>query len=101
MELKAGSRWKSAPCATEVVIVRPPNGAVVLECGGVPMAAAGQEVAAAALAADHANGTLIGKRYFDAESGLEVLAAKAGQGSLSVDGRPMPIKEAKALPSSD
>ena len=37
MELKAGSRWRSAVCDTEVVVVRAPSGAASLECGGQPM----------------------------------------------------------------
>ena len=101
MELKPGSRWKSAPCNTEVVVVRPPKGEVVLECGGHPMMPAPGEASDADLSPDFSEGTLIGKRYFDEESGLEVLGAKGGAGSLSASGRPMRVKEAKALPSSD
>lgn len=101
MELKPGSRWKSAPCSTEVVVVRAPKGAVVLECGGHPMQSGPVEASEAALSPDFSGGTLIGKRYFDTESGLEVLGAKGGAGSLSANGRPMQVKEAKALPSSD
>ncbi|WP_016694149.1 hypothetical protein [Rhodococcus rhodochrous] len=43
----------------------------------------------------------MGKRYEDAETGLEVLCVKAGAGSLSIAGRPLSFKEAKTLPSSD
>src|SRR5437870_4779176 len=44
MNLKPGSRWKSAVCATEVVVVRPPSGDVSLECGRAPMLAAAAEL---------------------------------------------------------
>ena len=46
-------------------------------------------------------GTLVGKRYADEDSGLEVLCAKPGPGALAVDGREVPVKGAKPLPSSD
>ncbi|WP_223262759.1 hypothetical protein [Sphingobium sp. SCG-1] len=65
------------------------------------MVPAGETLTTAELLPAHSGGTMTGKRYFDEESALEVLVTKAGQGSLSADGRPMPVKEAKALPSSD
>jgi hypothetical protein len=49
----------------------------------------------------HSRTTLIGKRFRDETSGLEVLCTKAGVGSLSIGGVPVPMKEAKPLPSSD
>ena len=101
MELKPGSRWKSIVCSGEVVVVRPPRGVVTLECGGRAMIPVGETGEAADITGGHDRGTMIGKRYTDAESGLEVLSAKAGPGSLSADGRPMPAKESQALPSSD
>jgi hypothetical protein len=102
MQLKPGSRWKSAVCTTEAVVVRTPSAPVTLECGGQPMLAMTAERAAGLTpAADHAEGSLLGKRYFDEETGLEALCSKAGPGSLSVDGRPLRPKEAKKLPSSD
>jgi hypothetical protein len=48
-----------------------------------------------------AAGSLIGKRFADSESGLELLVTKAGEGSLARDGITIPLKEAKPLPSSD
>lgn len=44
---------------------------------------------------------LLGKRYTDEESGLELLCTKAGPGTLTCAGRVMPLKDAKPLPSSD
>ncbi|MCK9541424.1 MAG: hypothetical protein M0R03_05265 [Novosphingobium sp.] len=102
MQVKPGSRWKSAVDTTEVVIVRPPKGDVSLECGGHPMVAAGDEAPAGlVLSADFSAGTSVGKRYVDEESGIELLGAKAGQSSLAVDGRPVTLKDAKPLPASD
>jgi hypothetical protein len=49
----------------------------------------------------HSSGTQMGKRFADPESGIEVLATKGGAGSLSLDGQPLALKDAKPLPSSD
>jgi hypothetical protein len=51
--------------------------------------------------AGHAGGTLRGKRYTDTTSGVEILCVKPGAGALSVDGRLLELKTAKALPASD
>lgn len=102
MDLKPGSRWKSAVCDAEVVVVRPPKAAVSLECGGYPMVAqAAPKPEGLALAAAHGGGTHAGKRFADEETGLEVLCTKAGAGSLAIGGRAIAAKEAKKLPSSD
>ena len=103
MDLKPGSRWKSVVCTAEAVVVRAPSGPVTLACGGEPMLAwsAEHSAAANAVAADHGAGSLLGKRYGDAETGLEVLCAKPGAGALSVDGRLLVVKDAKKLPASD
>jgi hypothetical protein len=102
MELKPGSRWRSAVCDAEIVIVRPPKAGASLECGGHPMVAlSAQRPAGLSMSPDYAGGIQAGKRYADEETGLEVLCSKAGAGSLSVDGRAIAAKEAKKLPSSD
>jgi len=102
MELRPGSRWRSSVCSAEVVVVRSPKVAAVLECGGHPMTAHGAERPGnLEPAPDRRLGVQVGKRYSDDETGLEALCNKAGEGSLSIDGRPLKIKEAKPLPSSD
>lgn len=102
MNLKPGSRWKSAVCDTEVVVVRPPKGDAVLECGGQPVNPLGEEVPAGlALSPDFSDGTQAGKRFVDAKTSLEVLCTKAGAGSLSIEGRKIGAVDAKKLPSSD
>ena len=66
MELKAGSRWRSAVCDTEVVVVRAPSGAASLECGGQPMVPHDAEKPAGAqLDPAHSEGTQMGKRFAD------------------------------------
>ena len=100
MDLKPGSRWKSAVSDVEVVVVRPPSAAGVLACGGatmIPHAAAKPDTAAAT----PAGASQAGKRYHDAETGLEALCSKGGAGELAFDGRPLAVKDAKKLPASD
>jgi hypothetical protein len=102
MEIKPGSRWKSAVCDGQFVVVRPPSAEGELQCGGVAvLPVADPATPSGDVHPDHAGGTLIGKRYTDETSSIEVLGAKAGKGSLSFDGRPLNLKEAKPLPASD
>ena len=44
---------------------------------------------------------LLGKRYTDDESGVEVLCTKPGAGPLVFAGRELEVKSATALPASD
>jgi hypothetical protein len=102
MEIKPGSRWKSAVCDAQMVVVRPPKVAGQLQCGGVAVLDLSDTATPNGdVHPDHAGGVLIGKRYTDADSGIEVLGAKAGKGSLAFDGRPLQLKDAKPLPASD
>jgi hypothetical protein len=102
MKIIAGSRWKSAVCTSEVVVVKLPREAGELTCGGPAMLAMNAErPAGAAPAAGQGGGTLLGKHYVDEASGLELLCTKAGAGSLGFGGRPLMIRAAKLLPSSD
>jgi len=102
MKLTPGSRWKSAVCDTEAVIVRPPREAGALECGGAPMVSI-KDVPAAGIEPDMAlmGGSLLGKRYADDAHGIEVLCTKPGRGTLTFAGAPLTTREAKKLPSSD
>lgn len=95
--MKPGTRLKSAVCGTEVMVIRAGVGTV--ECGGSAMSEEKQE--AGEPAAEHAEGTLIGKRYVDADNSFELLCVKPGKGSLSVDGIALAIKDSKPLPASD
>ena len=101
-QLKPGSRWRSAVCTTEVVVVKAPGDPVSLECGGHPMVPIDAEPPGG-LAVDpaFAEGTKMGKRFADPESGIELLATKGGDGTLAVDGVVVAPKDAKPLPSSD
>jgi hypothetical protein len=102
MTPKAGTRLKSAVSETEVIVVRPPTTDVDLRCGGVAMVELGADAPAGATMDDaHRAGTLLGKRYVDEASGIELLCTKAGECSLSIGDTPLHLKEAKPLPSSD
>ena len=97
--MKPGSRLKSSVCDAEVIVVRAPADLVV-ECGGQPMAA-DRPAEQGAIDPAHATGVMTGKRYVDEAGTVELLAVKAGKGSLSIGGKALVLKEAKPLPSSD
>ena len=96
--MKPGTKLKSAVCDTEVMVIR--AGAVVAECGGLPMVET-RPAERGPLNPAFAQGTKIGKRYVDAAGTCELLCVKAGQGALAIGGVALLIKEAKPLPSSD
>ena len=101
MDLKPGTRLRSQTCSAEVIVVRPPARDVDLRCGGAPLVPVDGAVEPHPLDAAQAAGTLLGKRYADPDSGLELLCTKGGEGSLSLNGATLPQKDAKPLPSSD
>ncbi|HMG41348.1 MAG TPA: hypothetical protein VK611_08460 [Acidimicrobiales bacterium] len=102
MELKPGTRLRSAACSTEIVVVKAPEGDVDLRCGGLSMLPLPDEGAPSGEPTPPFDeGTLVGKRYVSVDDSLEALCSKAGAGSLSVGGAALLIKGAKPLPSSD
>jgi hypothetical protein len=102
MQLRVGSRWRSAVDDTQVVVVRAPQGEVSLTCGGHPLIPADSEpTPGLTITEGHAGGTALGKRYADPQTGLELLCVKAGTGTLALNGAELPLKSAKPLPASD
>jgi hypothetical protein len=102
MKLRPGQKLHSAVCDAQVVVVKAPAAEVDLGCGGAPLLDDGEQAdGTAALDASLGEGPLLGKRYADDEVGLELLCTRPGTGALTVDGRPLLIKGAKPLPSSD
>ncbi|MDB5984964.1 MAG: hypothetical protein JWR16_17 [Nevskia sp.] len=100
--LKAGARFKSAVCDTQVMVIKAPAGEHLLSCGGSAMIAASSTPPADAKLDPNAAGeTLIGKRYVNADESVELLCTKGGKGSLALNGTPLEVKQAKQLPSSD
>lgn len=100
MDVAAGARLRSALSATEVIVVRPPSREVELTCGGAPLVPFGAE-GESGPATDLDGETLLGKRYFHEETGIELLCTRPGKGRLACDGEEMALKDAKPLPSSD
>ena len=101
MQLKPGTRLQSQVCDAQLIVVRAPGDDVDLRCGGVPMVAAGTAGERLPIDPTFGEGVLMGKRYSSDTAGIELLCTKPGQGSLSLDGEPLGVKDAKALPSSD
>jgi len=89
---------KSAVCDTEVMVVRAAD--LVVECGGAPMSDE-RPAERKPINPAFAEGTKIGKRYVDAAGAIELLCVKQGQGTLSIAGVALKLKDAKPLPASD
>lgn len=102
MKLRPGQKLHSAVCEAQVIVVKAPSGEVELGCGGASLLEDGQDAeAGATLDPTIGDGALLGKRYADEDLGLELLCNRGGEGTLTVDGRPLLVKGAKPLPSSD
>lgn len=102
--MKTGQQLKSVVCSTKVIVLRKPNDdAAVLSCGGQPMIDAASDAPPSPQSEDEAllGGTVIGKRYGEAESGVQVLCVAAGDGTLAINGHPLETEAVKQLPSSD
>ncbi len=100
MQLKPGLRLESATCDTQVVVVKAPADDVDVRCGGAPLRELGSGGDRSEPAGD-GEPTLLGKRYEDAEVGVELLCTQGGAGALSIGDTPLLVKGAKPLPSSD
>ncbi len=103
MHIRAGQRFRSTVCDTAVVVVRGGDEDLALRCGDAEMVLLSDDSVAPSgtPAAGHDEGTLIGKRYWEESTGVELMCTKGGGGSLSVGGALLTLKPAKPLPSSD
>ena len=99
--LKPGARLFSAVCSTEVITVKAPADPLDITIGGAPPVLSADERTGAGALPGHAGGSLLGKRYVDESETVELLCTKGGDGVPALDGQPMQIKGAKALPASD
>jgi len=98
--MRPGDQLASTVCSTRVIVVRAEVGSsVTVSCGGKPMVPAGLTPNRPDHAAEP--GSLIGKRYVDANGTLELLCTSSGAGALTCDGVPMAVKAPKPLPASD
>ena len=101
MELKAGARLRSAVSDAELIVIRASDGDVEVTSGGLAVLDGGDDSPKKAILAGQEGSILLGKRYVDVGDTLELLCTKPGDGALAVDGRPLQLKTAKPLPSSD
>ena len=99
--VKVGSRLACPDCPTELVVTRAADTSVELACSGSALV----ELDGARPLGGHPttvdDAPQLGKRYVDDEGGIELLCTKPGTGELSCEGRPLSLKAAKPLPSSD
>src|SRR3978361_40699 len=103
MKPRVGLTLASPVDTTTVIVVRAPDTDVELTCAGVPLYDAKGGAAAPEGDADpeQMGGTQLGKRYADDDLGLELLCTKGGQGTLAVNGTPLPLRGPQPLPASD
>lgn len=98
MSLKVGSRLRTPTSTAEVIVVKAGAADGDLLCAGGTMTPDAVTVDQQG-AGD--SPVVLGKRYTDDESGIEVLCTKPGAGPLVFDGRELVVKTASALPASD
>jgi len=99
--IKPGTRLKSVVCDTEAMVIKY-SGDAGISCGGEIMVDAKVEASEKGTINEaFSAGSLVGKRYVDADDSIELLCVKPGAGSLSVGDTPLVEKSAKSLPSSD
>ncbi len=102
MILTTGQALLSATDTTTVIVVRAPADEVEVTCGGVAMLDAKTNADTPKVdASGDIVGTLLGKRYEDADARIELLCTKAGTSSLAMNGVALGLKSAKPLPASD
>ncbi|MCW2932755.1 MAG: hypothetical protein JWM19_3717 [Actinomycetia bacterium] len=103
MKPRPGQVLASTVDSTTVIVVRAPDTDIDLTCAGVAMwDPRGSDVCPAEQAdPSQLSGTLMGKRYADERSGLELLCTKPGKGTIAVSGVPLPLVGPKLLPASD
>ena len=99
-ELKPGARFQSTVCTTEVMVVKG-AGEIDLTCGGAAMVPSGTGEISGSPAEGADGGTQLGKRYGNGDATIELLATKAGDGSLAVGDEALDLAQAKTLPASD
>ena len=96
---KPGVKLSSTVCKTQIMALRVPAVALDIHCGGAPMQV-GDPAELGTPSGDN-SGTLVGKRYVDAGETMEFLCTRGGDGTVSVNGTALDVKQAKQLPSSD
>jgi hypothetical protein len=101
MGLKAGSRLRSRVSDAEFVVIKAAESDATLTSGGVITVELSSSAPRVEIIGDHDGEVILGKRYSDDSDTFEVLCTKPGSGALAIDERPLHLKSAKPLPSSD
>ncbi|MGB0908417.1 MAG: hypothetical protein ACPGVT_13065 [Maricaulaceae bacterium] len=96
---KPGTKLTSSVCKTQIMALRIPTSELEITCGGAPMQV-GEPSELGVISGDN-TGSLVGKRYVDEGETMEFLCTRGGDGSVSVNGVALGVKQAKQLPSSD
>ena len=96
---KPGMKLSSTVCKTQIMVLRVPAEELDITCGGAPMQV-GDPAELGEMSGDN-SGTLVGKRYTDADETMEFLCTRGGEGTVAVAGYTVDVKAAKKLPSSD
>lgn len=96
---KPGTKLSSTVCKTQIMALRVPATELNITCGGAPMQV-GDPDSLGEMSGEN-SGTLVGKRYTDADETMEFLCTRGGDGSIAIDGYVIDVKAAKKLPSSD
>ena len=96
---KPGVKLSSTVCKTQIMALRVPASEIEIMCGGMPMQVGDPENLSKA--SGEMGGMLVGKRYVDESETMEFLCTRGGEGTVSVNGMALNIKQAKQLPSSD
>jgi hypothetical protein len=100
--VKAGSRLFSNVCKAEFMAVKVPGGEIDITIGGVaPATSAAARTEGGAVVDGHGGGSSMGKRYVSVDDSVELLCTKPGDGVPALNGTPLEIKDAKAMPASD
>ncbi|GAA2848648.1 hypothetical protein GCM10010472_01960 [Pseudonocardia halophobica] len=100
--MKVGERFRSQGTTAQVIVMKGTDKDIQLSCAGAAMVGLGSPAeAAGAPPVETGEPLIVGKRYIDDESGVEVLCTAAGGGPLQIDGRTLVTAVAKLLPSSD
>lgn len=96
---KPGTKLSSTVCKTQIMALRVPAEELEISCGGAPMQI-GDPAELGEMSGEN-SGTLVGKRYTDADETMEFLCTRGGEGTLAIAGYEIDVKAAKKLPSSD
>ncbi len=96
---KPGVKLSSTVCKTQIMVLRVPAVELDISCGGAPMQI-GDPAELGDMSGEN-SGTMVGKRYTDADETMEFLCTRGGDGTLAIAGYVIDIKAAKKLPSSD